>query len=116
MFYTLFEVLSKKKVNFQTKITSEADFKNVWQENVKGNSYFSFGKAKNGKPILANAYYVQPLVELFAKGLHPDPKIRVTTDQSVKQLNDIFKAHAATLIQKTVRGHLSRKKSKLGKE
>ncbi|KAG2385688.1 hypothetical protein C9374_003503 [Naegleria lovaniensis] len=111
MFYSLFEILSKKKVNFQAKVSSEDDFVKIWQENLKANPYFTLFN-KKGQPLSASAHYTHPLVELFEKGLEPNPSFRLCTAEALDVMRHIHRTHAAILIQKTMRGHLARKRIK----
>lgn len=111
MFYSLFEILSKKKVNFQVSSSSEDDFVRIWQENLKTNPYFTLFNTK-GKSLNASAHYAHPLVELFEKCLDPNPAMRPCTAEALEVMKHIHRTHAAILIQKTMRGHLTRKRFK----
>ncbi|EFC49383.1 predicted protein [Naegleria gruberi] len=106
--YSLFEVLSKKKINLQAKITSKEEFEKLWEENLKENHHFS-RIAKHGKKK-CNHHFVEPLIDLLSRGLDPIPSKRLASQDALTIAVNTCKNHAAVVIQKEVRGFLVRRR------
>jgi len=98
--FSMFEVLSKKKVNMKSKQGTNLPFEEIWDEHLKSNHHFH---RKNSQP------HANQLFKLFRECLHVEHTKRMSAKQVTENISQIYRDYSATLLQKQFRGYRTRK-------
>jgi len=97
---SMFEVLIKKKFSMKSKQGVNFNFEDIWDQNLKGNTYFH---RKRCNP------HATQLFEVLKNCLDADYTKRMTAKQVVDKISQTYQDYSATLLQKQYRGYHTRK-------